>query len=134
MKKETIVIGYLSLFIWAIILLLQTKSNVSRIWGEIKDPNGEQHVILYQKDRMMHQTPEILLYYQGKDQGVERYLGGIILPEDNRSKIKYTYKWTDKEQIVLSLECDYCMIEQRHYHIALAETAPNCITALPITP
>ncbi|MGH1334699.1 MAG: hypothetical protein ACRBFS_01120 [Aureispira sp.] len=134
MKKETTVIGYLSLFVWAIILLLQTKSDSQQFWGEITAPNGEQQIILYQKDRMMHQTPEILLYSPSKNQGVKRYLGCIALPEDNRSRIKYTYEWTDEEHLVLLLECDYCMIEQRRYQIALAETAPNCITALPNTP
>lgn len=134
MKKETIVIGYLSLFALAIILLLQTQSNSQQFWGKIIAPDGEQQLILYQKDRIMHQTPEILLYFQGKNQAVRRYLGCISLPEDNRSAIHYTYEWAKEQELVLLLECDNCMIEKRAYHIALATSSANCITALPLTP
>lgn len=134
MKKETTVIGYLSLFTFAIILLLQTQSHSQQFWGKIVAPDGEQQLFLYQKDRIMHQTPEILLYFQGKNQAVRKYLGSITLPEDNRSAIHYTYEWSQEQELVLLLECEYCMIEKRAYHIAVAAATPHCITALPLNP
>lgn len=134
MKTETTVIGYLSLFALCLILLVQTQTASQQFWGEIIAPSGEQQLNLYQKDRSMHQTPEILLYSQRNNSTVERYLGCISLPEDNRNAIHYTYEWANEEELVLSLECDYCMVSKRRYQIALAAKTPHCITAIPFTP
>lgn len=130
MKTETKVVSCLSLLALALLLLLQTQTTSQQLWGEISATDGKEQLILYQKDRRMHQTPEILLYSQHKDTQTTRYLGCINLPEDNRSAIRYTYEWEDEQQLILRLECDYCMIEQRRYRIALAQQVPYCITPL----
>lgn len=132
MKKETSVVASLSLFGWAILLLLQTQSYSQQLWGKIVAPNGKYQLILYQKERMMHQTPEILLYSQHKEQQ-ERYLGGINLPEDNRTTINYSYTWLNDQEMILLLQCDHCMIHERRYHITLSAKAPDGITILPIS-
>ncbi len=134
MKKETTITAYLVLLGLALVLLLQTQTASQQFWGEITAPNGQQQLILYQKDRMMHQTPEILLYSQQKNETTARYLGCITLSEDNRSAIHYTYEWADDQQLVLWLECEYCMIERRRYEINLAASTPDCITPLSMIP
>lgn len=130
MKKETSVVASLSLFGWAVLLLLQTQSHSQQLWGAIIPPDGDQQLILYQKERMMHQTPEILLYSQNKEQ-TERYLGSINLPEDNRTTINYSYTWLDNQEMILLLECDPCMINERRYRIRLSAQAADGITSLP---
>jgi len=130
MKKETSVIASLSLFGWAVLLLLQTQSHSQQLWGAILTPNGGQQLILYQKERMMHQTPEILLYSQDKEQ-TEHYLGSINLPEDNRTTINYSYTWLDNQEMILLLECDPCMINERRYRIRFSAQTADCITILP---
>lgn len=131
MKKETSVVASLSLFGWAVLLLLQTQSYSQELWGRIMAPDGSQQLILYQKERMMHQTPEILLYSQSKEQK-ERYLGCINLPEDDQTIIDYSYTWLNNQEMILLLECnDHCMIDKRCYQILLSAKVPNCITALP---
>jgi len=71
-----------------------------------------------QKDRIMHQTPEILVYFQKKGSWVNRPIGNILLPEDDRSKFTYEYALEENGELVLSLNCNNCMIDQREYLIS----------------
>ena len=91
------------------------------LWGKIDAPDLEYQIMLYQKDRIMHQAPEILVYFQRKDSKTIRPVGNILLPEDNRNELTYEYQWSSDGVLMLMVNCDKCMIEQRKYSINIIE-------------
>jgi len=101
---------------WMCTLFLGTDSE-ERIWGRIDAPDNTYQVILYQKERIMHQAPEILVYYQNKGKKMRYPIGNILLPDDNRSALSYEYEWTTNQELLLKLNCEKCMIDQRIYSV-----------------
>ncbi len=114
MNKGIILYGILILF-WSLILIIACDDD-KKLWGKIDSPDLGCQVYLYQKDRIMHQAPEILVYFQKKGSSIMRPIGNILLPEDNRSTLTYAYEW-EKGALNLSLNCEQCMIEQRNYKV-----------------
>lgn len=114
---------------WFCTLFLGTDGE-ERLWGTIDAPNDSYQVVLYQKERIMHQAPEILVYYKSKGKKMRYPIGNILLPEDNRSAISYDYEWTDTQALLLKLNCEKCMIDQRLYTV-LFRTNPT-YQAVPI--
>ncbi len=96
-------------------------------WGNSTSPNAKWQVLLHQKPRKMHQTPEILVYYKAQNQDKIHALGSIILPEDNRNTLDYHCEWRG-DLLELIISCDYCMIEERYYQIDFGEKKPAIIT------
>jgi hypothetical protein len=109
----TKVLFILSILTYCLILL--TGCSHSKKWGTLKSPNELHHIVLYQKDRSMHRTPEIQIRYQ-KD-NMEYYLDSILLPEDDRNTLTYEYQWQSDHKVLLSIHCDFCMIDKRVYTI-----------------
>jgi len=98
-------------------MLLSFYEEEKSLWGKIDAPNLEYQIMLYQKDRIMHQAPEILVYFQKKNSKEIRPVGNILLPEDNRNQLTYEYEWSKEGALMLMVNCDKCMIEQRKYAI-----------------
>lgn len=119
---KSILVLYSSLvFFWCFTLLMSCEED-KNLWAKLESPNQEFQIILYQKDRIMHQAPEILVYFQKKHSSTPKPIGNILLPEDNRNKLTYHCQWLNTTQALLSLTCDKCMIDERTYKIALHHT------------
>lgn len=117
MKKTGLLYYFILTFLGGAIMLLSFYEDEEKLWGKIDAPSLEYQIMLYQKDRTMHQAPEILVYYQRKDSKITRPIGNILLPEDNRNELTYEYQWSTKGALTLIVHCDKCMIEQRKYSI-----------------
>lgn len=103
------------------LMLLSLLAAKPTFWAAFVCNGRKGKVLLYQKQRMMHQAPEILVYYQDNE-GANDFVGTINLPEDNRSHIAYEFKQLDPYRILLQLSCEPCMIELRTYIIDLKKT------------
>ena len=122
MNNSNIIYGILVLF-WSLVLTISCVDN-KRLWGKIDSPHLDYKITLYQKDRIMHKTPEILVYFQKKGSLIMRPLGNILLPEDDRIILTYDYEWEKSGNLALTLHCQKCMIDQRKYKINLGQN-PN---------
>lgn len=117
MKKNGLLYYLILTFVGGSIMLLSIYEEDEKLWGKIDAPNLEYQIRLYQKDRIMHQAPEILVYFQKKNSPITRPVGNILLPEDNRNELTYEYQWSKENTLTLIVHCDKCMIEQRKYAI-----------------
>lgn len=123
-----------SFFLYAVLisfwlLILIAFSNEDKVlWAKITVPNNGGELFLYQKTRIMHLTPEILVYFQANNHTTLRPIGNILLPEDDRIKLTYNYHWIADYQLSLTLVCDLCMIEERKYELKLGEM-PSIVEA-----
>jgi hypothetical protein len=121
MKKNGLLYYFILTFLGGSIMLLSFNEEEKDLWGKIDAPDLEYQIMLYQKDRIMHQAPEILVYFQKKNSNVIRPIGNILLPEDNRNELTYEYKWSKGGALMLMVNCDKCMIEQRKYSINIVK-------------
>jgi hypothetical protein len=121
MKKNGLLYYFILAFLGGFIMLLSFYEEEKSLWGKIDAPDLEYQIMLYQKDRIMHQAPEILVYFQRKDSKTIRPIGTILLPEDNRNELTYEYQWSPEGALMLMVNCDKCMIEQRKYSINIVE-------------
>jgi hypothetical protein len=117
MKKNGLLYYLILTFLGAFVMLLSFYEEEETLWGKIDAPDSEYQIMLYQKDRIMHQAPEILVYFQKKNSKITRPIGNILLPEDNRNELTYEYQWSREGALTLIVNCDKCMIEQRKYSI-----------------
>ncbi len=117
MKKNGLLYYFILIFLGSFILLCSAQEEEKKLWGKIHAPSAAYQIMLYQKDRIMHQAPEILVYFQKKNSKTAHPIGNILLPEDNRNHLTYEYYWSAQEQLTLIVNCDKCMIEQRTYSI-----------------
>jgi|VirMetMinimDraft_7_1064189.scaffolds.fasta_scaffold48359_1 hypothetical protein len=121
MKKNGLLYYFILTFIGGFIMLLSFNEEEKNLWGKIDAPDLEYQIMLYQKDRIMHQAPEILVYFQTKNSAIIRPIGNILLPEDNRNELTYEYQWSTEGALTLMVNCDKCMIEQRTYSIQISK-------------
>lgn len=121
MKKNGLLYYFILAFFGGAIMLFSFYEEEKSLWGKIDAPNLEYQIMLYQKDRIMHQAPEILVYFQKKNSKTIRPIGNILLPEDNRNELTYEYQWSSDGALMLMVNCDKCMIEQRKYSIDIVE-------------
>lgn len=91
-------------------------------------PHQALEVLLYEKERPMHQSPEILIYY--KKSKKEAYIDSILLPEDNRNQLNYTFNWSE-DQLLITVHCDYCMINERTYTLSFQQKKPILLAIAP---
>ncbi len=91
-------------------------------------PHQALEVLLYEKERPMHQSPEILIYY--KKSKKEAYIDSILLPEDDRNQMDYTFSWS-KDQLLITVHCDYCMINERTYTLSFQQKEPILLAVAP---
>ncbi|BDS09684.1 hypothetical protein [Aureispira anguillae] len=122
---KTGLLPYLLLILIGGFVLLISYDDDRQLWGEIDAPNLDYQIMLYQKERIMHQAPEILVYFQKKGSSITYPIGNILLPEDNRSPLTYDYQWSPEGALTLILRCDKCMIEQRKYQIDMEKEKPT---------
>lgn len=106
-------------------MLVSNTEADKQLWGEIDAPTADYQIKLYQKERIMHQAPEILVYFQRKGSKTTYPVGNILLPEDNRSELTYDYQWSKTGELMLILHCDKCMIEDRKYQIEIEGEKPT---------
>ena len=117
MTKDIII--YTSLiFLWLFIITVVTSED-HKLWASIDSPKMDYQILLYQKERKLHQVPEILVYYKSKNSTFKKTVGNILLPEDDRNTLSYQYQWENNHKLTLTLNCDLCMIHQRNYKIEL---------------
>lgn len=121
MKKNGLVYYLILTLFGGFVMLLSFYEEEEKLWGEIDAPDSEYQIRLYQKDRIMHQAPEILVYFQKKNSKITRPIGNILLPEDNRNELTYEYQWSTEGALMLMVNCDKCMIEQRKYSINIVK-------------
>ncbi|CAA6802108.1 MAG: Unknown protein [uncultured Aureispira sp.] len=121
MKKNGLQYYFILAFLGGSIMLLSFYEEEKSLWGKIDAPDLEYQIMLYQKDRIMHQAPEILVYFQKKNSQNLRPVGNILLPEDNRNELTYEYEWSRTGVLMLMVNCDKCMIEQRKYAIDIVK-------------
>jgi hypothetical protein len=121
MKKNGLLYYFILAFLGGFIMLLSFYEEEENLWGKIDAPGLEYQIMLYQKDRIMHQAPEILVYFQKKNSKTIRPIGNILLPEDNRNELTYEYEWSTEGILTLMVNCDKCMIEQRKYSINIVK-------------
>lgn len=129
MSKSTF--SYLVLFlIGGFIMIVSNQEDDKKLWGEINAPDSDYQIKLYQKERIMHQAPEILVYFQKKGSKSTYPVGNILLPEDNRSLLTYDYQWSRQGALTLILHCEKCMIDERKYQIDIAKGKPTLTKVL----
>lgn len=119
MKKNGLLYYIILTLLGGTMMLLSYPNEDKELWGKIDAPDLEYQIMLYQKERKMHQAPEILVYYQRKNSTVTQPIGNILLPEDDRNQLTYDYQWSTKRALTLVVNCDKCMIEQRKYTIQI---------------
>ena len=121
MTKDIII--YTSLiFVWLFITTVITTED-DKLWASIDSPKMDYQILLYQKERKLHQVPEILVYYKSKNSTLKKALGNICLPEDDRNTLSYQYQWVNNHKLNLTLKCDLCMIHERNYKIEFKNNA-----------
>lgn len=119
MKKNRRLYYIILTLLGGAMMLLSYPKEDKVLWGKIDAPDLQYQIMLYQKDRNMHQAPEILVYFQKKNSTVIQPIGNILLPEDDRNQLTYDYEWSSKKALTLMVNCDKCMIEQRKYTIRI---------------
>lgn len=128
--KANLLLYFILVIIGGSVLILSYPDDDKELWGRIDAPDLNYQIMLYQKERIMHQAPEILVYFQKKGSKRTYPVGNILLPEDNRNELSYDYQWSRTGALMLTLYCDKCMIERRKYAIELVDEIPTLIKVL----
>ena len=117
------IIIYTSILLTWLFILSGMMTDDKELWASIESPKKDYEVLLYQKERKLHQVPEILVYYKSKNSSFKKAVENIMLPEDDRNTLSYEYQWENNYKLTLTLKCDLCMINNRKYKIELKKIA-----------